>query len=236
MAVIDIGSAWATGDQLTPAAMNAKWADATFNSAAVDDSSTALSSGAVIVKDAGITSEKLAAGAVTTLKVANSSIIPGHLYNVQDWSGIDITLPDNVVYADRIVDDNVTFVKLAAADNATQANMEAEAASKRVTPDVIINHPGVAKAYGEVTLTTATPALSGEYNATLTADTTLTRTITIPEMSGSDYVVVLSQGAATPNESLHPSVSISSATEFVIHTPLEYPGVSAHFTVYGDLA
>jgi hypothetical protein len=61
MAILSTGNSFSTGDQITAATLNAATNSATFASGAVDDNTTQLSGGAVIVKDGGITPAKLSA-------------------------------------------------------------------------------------------------------------------------------------------------------------------------------
>lgn len=63
MAVTTTGNTYSTGDQVTAATQNAQVNSATFASGAVDNSTTQLSGGAIIVKDGGITPQKLSSGA-----------------------------------------------------------------------------------------------------------------------------------------------------------------------------
>ena len=70
MAKVVTGYSW-SNEQITPALLNQMWTSSTFNSSAVDDSTTALSGGAVIVKDAGITTAKIADDNVTFAKLAD---------------------------------------------------------------------------------------------------------------------------------------------------------------------
>lgn len=62
MAILATGNTFATGDSPTAATLNAAVNSATFASGAVDSSTTQLSGGAIIVKDAGITPAKLSTG------------------------------------------------------------------------------------------------------------------------------------------------------------------------------
>jgi hypothetical protein len=65
MAVLITGNSFTTADQVTAATLNAATNSATFASGAVDGSTTQLSSGgAIIVKDAGVSSSKLASSLV----------------------------------------------------------------------------------------------------------------------------------------------------------------------------
>ena len=60
MAVLATGNSFSTGDQVTAAALNAAVNSATFDTGAVDGSTTQISGGAIIVKDGGVTAAKLA--------------------------------------------------------------------------------------------------------------------------------------------------------------------------------
>jgi hypothetical protein len=63
MAILVTGNTFATNDQVTATKLNNVANAATFASGAVDDSTTQLSGGAIIVKDAGVTLAKLATSA-----------------------------------------------------------------------------------------------------------------------------------------------------------------------------
>jgi hypothetical protein len=71
MSVITTGKTFANGEQLTADKLNQVTDNATFASGAVDNVSTQLSSGAIIVKDGGVTTAKIAASAVTKNKIEN---------------------------------------------------------------------------------------------------------------------------------------------------------------------
>lgn len=79
MAVLTKGTTYATTDQVTAAGLNALVDSATFASGAVDSSTTQLSSGAIIVKDLGITTAKIAALAVTSAKLDTNIAVSGTL-------------------------------------------------------------------------------------------------------------------------------------------------------------
>ena len=59
MAIINKGKSFANGEQLTADKLNQVIDNATFTTSAVDNVSTQLSSGAIIVKDGGVTFAKL---------------------------------------------------------------------------------------------------------------------------------------------------------------------------------
>jgi hypothetical protein len=89
MAVISKGQTFATGDQVTALKLNNLADNATFASGSVDNVSTQLSGGAIVVKDGGVTTAKLNDSAVTTAKIADANVTTA-----------------------KIADANVTFAKL----------------------------------------------------------------------------------------------------------------------------
>lgn len=241
MAVVVIGSVWNTGDQPTAAVLNAKWTSATFATGAVDDSTTALSSGSIIIKDLGVTSAKLAAGAVTagkigtgaiaTSDIADLAVTAGKMANTLDLSSKTVTLGTDAIATVMITDNAVTHDKV---DVATQAEMQAESAAGVATPDTLIQHPGVAKASGVVTFDTSTPVLTGAYHVTLGSHTITTRNFTIPEMADTNYKVLFSiEEGSTPNTASY--VSDITTTTFRING-VESADRKIHFAVFGDLA
>lgn len=84
MAVISKGQTFATGDQVTALKLNNLADNATFASGAVDNVSTQLSGGAIVVKDEGVTTAKLNDGSVTTAKIADANVTKSKIENVAD--------------------------------------------------------------------------------------------------------------------------------------------------------
>lgn len=78
MAILTTGNTFASGDQVTAATLNSAVNDAEFAAGAVDNTSTQLSGTSpqqIIVKDLGISTGKIATGAVTTAKIASDVVI-----------------------------------------------------------------------------------------------------------------------------------------------------------------
>jgi hypothetical protein len=71
MAILNKGHDFSDGEQVTSTKLDAAIDSATFTSQAVDNVSTQLSGGAIIVKDGGITTAKIADSNVTKGKIEN---------------------------------------------------------------------------------------------------------------------------------------------------------------------
>jgi len=71
MAIINKGKSFANGEQLTADKLNQVIDNATFTTSAVDNVSTQLAGGAIIVKDGGVTTAKLTDANVTFAKLTD---------------------------------------------------------------------------------------------------------------------------------------------------------------------
>lgn len=143
MAVISKGTTFATGDQVTASKLNNLADNAAFTSGAVDNVSTQLSGGGIIVKDGGVSTAKLADDSVTPAKVSfvddSLASTDGHIlvadgseYNNVPVSGdvtIDntgaVTIADDAVESSMIADDvalggNPTTTTQASGDDSTR--------------------------------------------------------------------------------------------------------------------
>jgi len=112
MAVISKGQTFATGDQVTALKLNNLADNATFASGAVDNVSTQLAGGSIVVKDGGVTTAKLNDGAVTTAKITDANVTTA-----------------------KIADANVTFAKLT--DVIDDDTMATASATKLATSESI---------------------------------------------------------------------------------------------------
>ena len=99
MAIINKGTSFNNGEQLTAEKLNQVIDNATFTTSAVDNLSTWLSGGAIIVRDGGVTTAKLNDSAVTTAKITDANVTTAKIADA------------NVTTA-KIADANVTFAKL----------------------------------------------------------------------------------------------------------------------------
>ena len=78
MPILTKGSTFATGNQVTAANLNALVDSATFAAGAVDTVTTELSSGAIAVKNGGITPTKLSTGAPVWTSAGNVTVSGDH--------------------------------------------------------------------------------------------------------------------------------------------------------------
>ena len=89
MAILTTGNTFVDGNQVTATTLNAAVNSSTFAAGAVDTVSTAISSGAIIVKDGGITAAKLATGVNGALFIGNGTGFENRVLDA--GAGIDIT-------------------------------------------------------------------------------------------------------------------------------------------------
>ena len=86
MAIINKGTAFSNGEQLSASKLNDLIDDATFGTDSVDNSTTLVNAnGAITVRDSGITAAKLTANSVTTAKIADASVTKAKIENVDDY-------------------------------------------------------------------------------------------------------------------------------------------------------
>ena len=130
MAILSKGTTYSDGDQVTSTNLNALVDSATFASGAVDDSTTQLSSGKIIVKDLGIATGKLAASAVTTAKIANSNVTKAKIENVANLKVLGNVSGSAAAPAEVAILDEDNMASNSATSLSTQQSIKAYADSK----------------------------------------------------------------------------------------------------------
>ena len=124
MAILTTGNTFVNGDQVTALKLNDAVNLATFTSGAVDAVTTVLSSGAVSVKDGGITAAKLATGVNGALFIGNgtgftnTTLTADAGFSITNGSGsIALGVSTSGITAAKIASGAVTEVKLETATN-----------------------------------------------------------------------------------------------------------------------
>ena len=85
MAIINKGTAFSNGEQLSASKLNDLVDGATFGTESVDNSSTIVNAnGAIAVRDSGVSTAKIAANAVTTTKILDANVTFAKLTDVID--------------------------------------------------------------------------------------------------------------------------------------------------------
>ncbi len=85
MAIINKGTAFSNGEQLSASKLNDLIDGATFGTESVDNASTIVNAnGAIIVRDSGVSTAKIAADAVTTAKILDANVTFAKLTDVID--------------------------------------------------------------------------------------------------------------------------------------------------------
>jgi len=85
MAIINKGTAFSNGEQLSARKLNDLVDEATFGTDSVDNSSTIVNAnGAIAVRDSGVSTAKIAANAVTTTKILDANVTFAKLTDVID--------------------------------------------------------------------------------------------------------------------------------------------------------
>ena len=86
MAIINKGTAFSNGEQLSASKLNDLVDGATFGTDSVDNASTIVNAnGAITVRDSGVTAAKLATGSVTTNKIVDANVTKAKIENVADY-------------------------------------------------------------------------------------------------------------------------------------------------------
>jgi hypothetical protein len=86
MAIINKGTTFSNGEQLSASQLNDLLDGATFGTDSVDNASTLLNgTGAITVRDSGITTAKLATDAVETAKIKDANVTKAKIEDVADY-------------------------------------------------------------------------------------------------------------------------------------------------------
>lgn len=204
MAVLVKGTDFTTGDQVTATNLDNLVDAATFASGAVDNATTQLSGGAIIVKDGGITTAKLNDDAVTDAKIgyplAAVDVDGGAIDGTPIGANSASTGAFTTLAASGAITGSSTIA--AAGDFATDANgLLKTGGGSRVTSDF------------SKTADTALAAITG-LSATLLAATTygFEAVLYVTCAAAGGFKVDLNGGAATVTSMIADFLSIDNAT------------------------
>jgi len=237
MGAIDTTYTFTATDVITSTRMNNILDQSTITETAIIGSTLAVTAGKLFVKAGGITSNELAANAITTTAILDANVTPAKL---SDSDFGDFTVASGIATIDAGV---VTFTKIATAAVGTVAEVKAETASKLVTADNVRQSPPAAKAYGSFTTTASSRILSGSYNVSVTRLTASTSQVTFTaSMASAAYSVVaqttnsgVTSGAGIDIDA-NPIVYDKQSTGFKIQHQSESTNRAIDFVVFGTLA
>lgn len=124
MAVITKGTTFSTGDQVTASGLNNLADSATFASGAVDSTTTQLSGGAIIVKDSGISTAKLAdsTGVSDGVTFAKLQQAAANTVLVRDANSTGVVSAKAVADTQILIGDGTGFTAAALSGDVTMTN------------------------------------------------------------------------------------------------------------------
>jgi len=175
MAIINKGTAFSNGEQLSASKLNDLVDGATFGTDSVDNASTLLNgAGAITVRDSGITAAKLATNAVTTTRILNANVTKAKIENVADYKVLGnvsgaAAAPQEVAILDEddMVSDSATAL-------ATQQSIKTyvDATAGGFTPSTYTGGESVTLPNGLI-MKFGTVSAAGNATTTVTFDTNL---------------------------------------------------------------
>lgn len=213
MGVLSKGTTFADGDQVTSTKLNNLVDNAVFTASAVDDTTTQLSSGKIVVKTVG--TGQLATNAVTTAKITDANVTEAKLATdsvstakIQDDAVTNAKIADNAIQqaqmADgsvgtaEIIDANVTAAKLDGAQTGN-APIYGIRAWAKLNPYVGASRTGAYK--------------TGTYSRTLTETTV---NITAHGLKIND-VIRLDFTSGSGTDEVYVVTSVPSVDQFVVN-------------------
>jgi len=167
MSIINKGTAFSNGEQLTADKLNDLVDLATFDQSATDSASTTVnSSGQIVVADSGISTAKIAADAVTTTKILNSNVTKAKIEDVADYKVLGNVSGAAAAPAEVAVLDEDDMVSDSATALATQQSIKAYVdANANFTPSAYAGEESVTLPNGLI--------MKFGYKATVATDDTI---------------------------------------------------------------
>jgi len=146
MSIINKGTAFSNGEQLTADKLNDLVDLATFDQSATDSASTTVnSSGQIVVADSGVSTAKIAADAVTTAKILDANVTKAKIEDVADYKVLGNVSGAAAAPAEVAVLDEDDMVSDSATALATQQSIKAyvDATAGGFTPSAYIGEESV---------------------------------------------------------------------------------------------
>jgi len=247
------GETFTEDEQVTHTKLNLAQTNLKFTSNAVDDSTTAISSEAIIVKSGGITATQLASNAVEEAKINNGAV-------TADKLGADCVsaakIADNAIQAEHYSDGSIAEEHL---NNSVITGQSELAAVPAITDTILlsdaddsgnlkkfapIKYLPLPRAFGVVPWVVGSQTISNGYNVTASVTVVSdgdvdTGQVTLSNnMANTDYVVIATHGRSdTTKVTSQHNVSIfaKTANSFKIGAPAAANRV-VNFVVFGTLA
>lgn len=232
MAKFTTTQSFSDGDQVTSSTLNAIVTGLAADSDLADDTTLTVTASGTL-KVGTITATNIGSSAVTTGKIAADAVtgakIPDDAIDSEHYAAGSID-------EEHIATGALTWANILSTEKAVQADMESETAGHFTPPDVLKYHPGVAKAYGNVSMVASTVTITGGYNVSSAVDTGTGRRITLSvTMANANYIVNATPVDETPTP-LSIVVSNKTTTTFDINLAAEQADRSIDFSVFGQLA
>ena len=175
MAIINKGTAFSNGEQLSASKLNDLVDGATFGTDSVDNASTLLNgAGAITVRDSGITAAKLATNAVTTTRILNANVTKAKIENVADYKVLGNVSGAAAAPAEVAILDEDDMVSDSATALATQQSIKTyvDATAGGFTPSTYTGGESVTLPNGLI-MKFGTVSAAGNATTTVTFDTNL---------------------------------------------------------------
>ena len=246
------GETFTEDEQVTHTKLNLAQTNLKFTSNAVDDTTTALSSEAIIVKNGGIANAQLATNAVKETNIVDLSVSTAKL--ALD-AVTNAKIADNAIDSDNYIDASIDQEHL---NNDVITGQDALNATPSLTDTILISdadasgdlkklelmkHLPLPRAYGLIKADGSidTGDAVSLYNCSCSAASGTTYTFDLgSSMSSADYTVIAQNhtnaSSSWNDETYTVSVELVDADTFKIYVPSTSSGHHVSFAVFGTLA
>ena len=138
MPIINKGTTFSNGEQLTADKINNLLDLATFNESSTDSASTTVNSASqIIVRDSGVTTAKLATDAVETAKIKDANVTKAKIEDVADYKVLGNVSGATAAPAEVSILDEDDMTSDSATALATQQSIKAYVDSISYTPNIV---------------------------------------------------------------------------------------------------